>query len=537
MPWETVDRWVEPECSLGWQIADWGEHYFTVPGGPMFGEPLVLSGWQLRAMVDWYAVDPSARRWWRPGRPIPWLYRRSLIRLAKKLGKSPFGGLLVAAEFCGPTVLDGFDSSGEPVGRSHHAPWVQVAAVSEDQTANTYRPFKVMMRSSTLVDELGIDVGEAKASLRDRPEALVEVVTAAAASRTGQPITHAVCDEVQLWHPGNRGTKLYRTMLDNAAPMGGRIVALCNAPAPGLRSVAETTEQVAASALDVMLYGPQYQGVQVDLADPVALLEQLRWVYRDAPWTDPERIAKDAADPDREPEESYRNFLNIPMAASSVLCQMPGLSEEPLELDAPVALGFDGSKTRDATALVATHMVTACQYLLGYWERPAGLPKSARWEVPRVRTADTPADVVTVEEAVRAAYSRFRVAFAFFDPSHWRDELASWQQEWGDKTLRSFDVAHASLVDRAAEAYQDSLRQGLVVLSAAQSSVVLRAHVVRCRVSRRMAGQRELRSLAKPEDAGRIDCAAAGMYSNWARLEALSKGWVDEAAFVPFRIR
>lgn len=537
VPWVGEDRWEEPECSLGWQIADWGEAYFTVPGGPMFGQPLVLSGWQLRALVDWYAVAAWARKAWRPGQPIPWLYRRALLRLAKKLGKSPFGGLIVAAEFCGPTVLDGFDAAGEPVGRGHDAPWIQVAAVSEDQTANTYRPFKVMMRGSSLPDELGIDVGEAKASFKSRPEALVEVVTAAAASRTGQPITHAVCDEVQLWHPGNRGTKLYRTMLDNAAPMGGRIMALCNAPEPGLRSVAESTEQVAAQSPDVMLYGPQYQEHVPDLQDEVALLEGLRRVYRDAPWTDPERIAKEIGDADREPEEVYRNFLNVPMAASSVLCQAPTFCDDELEVGAPVALGFDGSKTRDATALVAVHMVSGVGYLLGYWERPAGLPKQARWEVPRRRGVDVAGDVVTVDEVMSAAFERFRVALAMCDPSHWRDEVASWQQAWSDKLVRVFDVSSPSLVDRATEAMQDGLRQGSVRLSGLPSSAVLRAHVVRCRVARRMSGQRELRSLTKPEDGGRIDCAAAGTYANWARLEALGKGWTDQRSFVPIRVR
>lgn len=537
MPWSHGSdgwEWSEPECSLGWQIADWAEDHFRVPGGPMYGQPLVLSGWQLRFLADWYAVDPSAQRWWKQGMPIPWLYRRGHARLAKKLGKSPLGGVIVAAEFCGPSVLDGFDASGDPVGVEHRAPWIQVAAVSEDQTANTYSPFFTMMSESDLPKALAVDVGVTKTVFRDRPKALVEVVTASAGSREGQPVTFAVADELQLWHPSNGGTKLYSTLRRNLAPMGGRLLGLCNAYELGMRSVAEAVESAARSTPDLLVYGPQYERNVDDLSDTAALLEALRWVYRDAPWTDPERIAKEAQDEDQLPEEVRRFFLNVPSAADSVLCEWPQMADDELRHRCPVAVGFDGSRTKDATALVAVHMVSGVAYLLAYWERPFGLPRGTPWEVPRAE----------VLAAVEETFARFQVVRMRADPSHWREELAGWQQRWSKDVVEAFNVSSLASTDAAVEALQEALRTGGVKLSSGDRTVLgraesafLRAHVARARVVRKLSGSIVRRQLAKPEDGGRIDCAVALMYAFDARLAALSKGWKPQAVQLPIRVR
>jgi len=49
-------------------------------------------------------------------------------------------------------------------------------------------------------------------------------------------------------------------------------------------------------------------------------------------------------------------------------------------------------------------------------------------------------------------------------------------------------------------------------------------------VVRRMTGTRVFRNLAKPDEGGRIDCAAALTYAWQARIEANAKGWTPPAA-------
>lgn len=517
MPWVSPDRWEEPEVTLGWLIADWAEAYLRVPGGAQYGEPLVLSGWQLRALADWYAIGPDRRP----------LFRRGQVRMAKGTGKSPWGAVVACAELCGPVVFDGVDAHGDPVGVPRLAPLVQIAAVSEDQGGNTYGAFHAMLAESLLLDDAGVDLGVTRTVLRGRPGRL-EVVTASAGSREGQPITFALCDETHLWTRSNGGRRLHATLLRNASKMGARVLSTTNAWVPGDESVAEQIEVTAAKTPGIMVYGPQYEAHVDDLTEIDGLRAGLGKAYADAPWVDQGRILVDCQDPDMTAEDVHRFHLNRPAASDAVLCSTPHCEDVELEAGAPVAVGFDGSRTHDATAVVAVHMVTGLAYLLGYWERPVGLSKRDRWEVPRGQ----------VSSVIDAAFSRFRVVRVKVDPSHWQDELASWQQSHGRDVVDRFPVWQTSLVDQATEATQTALAAGALRLSASRESEVLVAQVQRACVVRRQVGSRTMRSLAKPDDGARIDCAAALTYGWQARLEALAKGWSAEDLLVsePFAV-
>lgn len=508
MPWVSPTKWEEPELTLGWQVADWAETYLRVPGGRDYGKPMVLSGWQLRAVADWYAIGPDGR----------WLYRRGQLRLAKGTGKSPLAAVVALAELCGPVVFDGVDAYGEPVGRPQPAPLVQVAAVSEDQAGNTYGAMYAMLSESPLLDEAGIDLGVTRTVLRGRPGKL-ETVTSSAGSREGQPITACVPDETHLWTRTNGGRRLYATLLRNATKMGSRLLATTNAWVPGDESVAEQIESAASRVPGIYIVGPQYEATIEDLSDVDQLRAGLRHTYRDAPWVDVERIVVDCQDPDMTVEDVHRFYLNHPTAPDSVLCSTPTLSTDELEPGAPIVIGFDGSRTRDATALVALHVDTGVAWLLGYWERPLGLPTRTAWEVPR-------GEVSTV---VDEAFRRYTVARLKADPSYWRDELAAWAQVHGRDVVDRMPVWMSTVVDSATEATQTGLASGALQLSGGEESALLVAHVQRCRVMRRQTGSRTLRSIAKPDDGQRIDCAAALTYAVLGRLEAISKGWAPPA--------
>lgn len=511
MPWVSRDKWEEPEWTLGWQVADWAERYFRVPGGADYGKPLTLTGWQLRALADWYAVDRSG----------VWLYRRGQLRLAKGTGKSPFAAVVVLAELCGPSRFDGWDASGDPVGAPVAAPWIQIAAVSEDQTGNTYNALHAMVAESDLIDDAGLDLGVTRMVLKGRP-GRVEMVTASAGSREGQPITAAICDETHLWTRSNGGRRLYATIRRNASKMGGRVLATTNAYDPGAESVAEQVEATAGTTPGILIYGPQYEAEVVDLSDREKILKGLERSYRDAPWVDLQRVASDCQDPDMAPEDVIRFHFNLNRAADSVLCESPDVWSGDLEPGAPMAVGFDGSRSWDATALVAVHMVTGAAFLFGYWERPVGHTRQERWEVPRGEVAAT-LDVL---------FARCQVVRMKADPSHWQDELAGWQQRWGREVVDRFSVWQTGAVDDAVTATQDALRSGVLSLARTGDPLdgVLRGHVSRCRVVRRMIGSRVLRSLGKPDDGGKIDAAAALVYAQAARLDALSKGWEPSEA-------
>src|SRR4051812_11672221 len=114
--------------SLGWELLEWYADKLRIPSGMSIGAPLIATAEQARFVIRFYAVNEHGR----------FIYRRGALMRAKGWGKSPLLAAMALGELCGPTVFAGWDARGFPVGRAHPSPWVQIAAVSEDQTDNTY---------------------------------------------------------------------------------------------------------------------------------------------------------------------------------------------------------------------------------------------------------------------------------------------------------------------------------------------------------------------------------------------------------------
>ena len=120
--------------TLGWQVLAWTRAYLLQPDGPTAGEPWVFTPEQARMVLRLYAIDAAGR----------FTYRRAVIRRCKGWGKDPLLAAIAAAELCGPCRFGGWDAEGKPVAVEHPAPWIQCAAVSQDQTHNTMRLFPGM---------------------------------------------------------------------------------------------------------------------------------------------------------------------------------------------------------------------------------------------------------------------------------------------------------------------------------------------------------------------------------------------------------
>jgi hypothetical protein len=115
--------------SLGGLVGNWIQEHVAIPDGERMGEPFRLTDDQWAFVLRFYALNERGE----------FIHRRGgmYVRPAKQ-GKSPLAAAVVLAEAAGPTRFDRWDGS-DPVGRPPPSPWVQIAAVSEDQTANTWR--------------------------------------------------------------------------------------------------------------------------------------------------------------------------------------------------------------------------------------------------------------------------------------------------------------------------------------------------------------------------------------------------------------
>jgi Phage Terminase len=434
-------------ATLGHGVADWISDHLSSPGDP--SRPFVLTDEQVRFLLSWYAVDEVGE----------FLYRRGAVQMPKGWGKSPLLAAVAIAELAGPVVFDGFDPKGQPLGRpwgtgGSPPPWVQVAAGSEDQAnSNVYSLIWefLTVNDGAAAMALGIDRGRTRLYLKAQPGAKLEAVTSDAGSREGQRVTFAVLDETHLWTKQNGGVRLDRTTRRNAAKMGGRTLECSNAFEPGAGSVAELTATAHELGEAGILYVASRPSIEPtpDMSDE-RLAALLREVYQGATWVDLPRIVAEVRDPATPWNESLRYFFNLPTAGAGALvdpAQWVSLATnaEPPE-GSRVALGFDGSDTHDATALVGCTQ-DGHLFAIGVWERPAGVTE---WRVPRAE----------VNRSVQWAMEHFTVGRFLCDPWQWRSELEAWAERYGSEVVMEHPTNSIRLFSPAIDRFRVAVAEG-----------------------------------------------------------------------------
>jgi hypothetical protein len=453
MPWRGPEY--EGEFpTLGFHVLDLIAEYLRVPSGPRAGEQLRLTDEQALFFLRWYALDPETGR-------FP--FRRAVIRRPKGWGKSPgIAAPFAFVEFVGDVQFDGWDAYGEPVGRPWPTPWIQAAAVSEDQTDNTFVALYEMLVNSAAIDDFHLDLGVTRIFKAGHPGSRIEPVTSSDGSREGQPITAAILDQTETWKRGNGGIRLAAVLRRNATKSGGRTIETPNAHAPGDGSVAEASHQAYLKGAAGVLYDsrePSNTNIADELHDRESLRVALREAYGDSiEWAgggDIERLIDDIQDPATEPSDALRWFLNLIVkgtgravdpkqwAALEVAGLVPPVGER-------IGVGFDGSISDDSTALIGCTRA-GHKFVIKIWERP--LDANGRplrdWRVPRHE----------VHDAVAATFDRWTVGQMFCDPAKWWTEIEGWQAEYGDVVV-AFDTNSTRRFAPACDRFATSIAEG-----------------------------------------------------------------------------
>ncbi len=211
MPWRGPDYPGELP-TLGYLVLDWISDHLATPDRSEY-EPLRLTREQAPCVLNFYALDPASGRR---------KYRRAVLSRPKGWGKSPVLAAIACAEALGPVVPDGWDSFGDPQGRpwaDSRTPWVQLAAVSEDQTRNAWAPLLEMLREGPALNIYpGLEPMETFVNL---PKGRIEFVTSSATSREGNRPVFCVLDQTEEWKPSNGGIRLAATLRRNLGKTGG----------------------------------------------------------------------------------------------------------------------------------------------------------------------------------------------------------------------------------------------------------------------------------------------------------------------------
>lgn len=341
---DLVDAWITAHCRQ--------------PDGPLRGQPYRTSDWQFWVICNRWRVREDAP--FVPPEEVTqdnplvlnqaFYYRRTLIVGPQKLGKGPLTAALVAAEAKGPTVFNGWAhagdvyrcadfgcpcgweypyNAGEPKGRPHPSPLIQLTANSEDQTANMFRPLLAMIKLGPLKKlfkprENFVRVLQSTAGLSDDGEDddvdfdRIDPVSSSARSRLGNPISDAEQDEAGLYLPTNQMIRVADTQNRGAAGMGGRTHAWTNAWDPTENSYAQRLYESGAPDLFVFYRNPDLapelrheDGTPFSFTRARERRKILEYVYSGSPWVNIDSVEAEARDLMKvDPTQAERFFGN-----------------------------------------------------------------------------------------------------------------------------------------------------------------------------------------------------------------------------------
>lgn len=451
--------------SLGPLAVSWIEAHCVIPDGFDQGLPFVPYDEQALYLDSHYELRPTAQ----VGQLAPaFRYRRSLLVRPQKWGKGPLTAAQTCFEAVGPALFAGWAVGGEVYDCREHGcgcgwwyeyepgeamgmPWptplIQITALSEEQTGNIYDALRPMIDRgplSVLIPKTGEEF------IRLPNGGRIDTVTSSAQSRLGQRVTFVPQDEVGLWTPTNKMTKVADTQYRGLAGMGGRAALTTNAWDPSEESVAQ--QQFESPAEDI-LRDFRVKPAGLSYRNKAERRRIHRHVYGDSLKSrgghiDLDSIEAEAADLlARDPAQAERFFGNGVVYGTGSWCDGEKWDGQARPREVPdgtaVVLGFDGSDIDDWTGFRAE---TEDGYQFTPTFGPDRLP--AIWnpaeyggQVPRLE----------VGAALDEFMARFRVARMYGDPPYWSTEMDEWAARYGDKVVIRWSTFRATQMHAAAE--------------------------------------------------------------------------------------
>lgn len=511
-------NWLLPEKTLGWEVAGWCAEWLQAPDET----PWIFTNEQLRLILWIFSVGPDGE----------FNYRQAVYQALKGAGKDPLAAVLSIVHLIGPCLFSHWDENGDPVAKDHPAAWVQIAAVSRDQTKNTMSLIPSLLPERTRKAFGNVDVQKEVAYAYGGNRRL-EVISSSSRSLEGNRPTWVTFNETQHYTASRGGVDLYETVSYNVLKTGGRFICITNAYEPGEDSVAqrirETQEKVWAG-----LHEPSGWAYFSREAHPASPLTKdwapfiLQLIRGDATWLPIANIVKSMQDGSIPATRVRRMFYNQITAASDSLIgpsewdgaradgQLYG-DKRDLNPGDEITLGFDGGKTDDATALVATRISDKLIVPLAIWQRPDGAAGDG-WHINEAE----------VDSEVHLAFQTYKVRAFYADVALWESYIANWSETYREillikanpQSATGFDMrGNQQKIARGVEAFIQSIVDKRVKHN---GDKLLRLHVLNAKRRRNRFGLTFAKENA--ESPRKVDGLAAALLSVMAMNDLIESG-------------
>ena len=529
---------------------DWIEAHCVIPDGFRKGRRFTLYENQVEFLGNHYLVKPDAP--WIPDDPIlgpAFVVSRSGIVAPQKYGKDPMEAAHCCLEGDGPALFGGWAGPddgwscaehgcgcgweypylpGEPMGMRWPTALIQVTAVSEDATSNTWDALRPMIELGPLADRLRTS----EQFIRLPAGGRIDIVTASEQSRLGQRLTFASQGEAGLWTNQNGMIKLASTQNRGAAGMGGRNAWHSNAWDPARKSYAELEQLVPSTRIQFIRPPANLRFTNREDRRRILRIVYPEHVRRghgghvDLDSIETEAIGMIAKG---EAAEAARFYGNIPTpgkgtafdpARWAALARTANGGRCDCPPGTPHVLGFDGSKSGDHTGLVDTCVRCGRQRVLGHWD-PAMYPNAdGKGEIPRA----------SVDSAVTAAFRDLRVVRFYPDPPYWREEVAGWVATHGADVVLKWETFRHRAMAYACRNYAQAIADGTLTHDGGPAFADHVGNAHRLELNERDEKGEHLWVVQKesPDSPRKIDLLMAAILSWEARMDAIADGVLNE---------
>ena len=391
-----------------------------------------------------------------------------------------------------------------------------IGAASRDQATILYdQAAGFVRRSPGLAERVHVKRGYREIQSR-RDAGRVRVLAADVDTADGVIPTLALVDELHR----HKSAGLYGVFRDGLGPRAGRMVTI------SVAGDSETSPLGRMRAAAYALPDTRWDGRHLIARDAQRTYALHEWALeRDddvddmrlvktvnpASWQTLELLAQRHDSPSMLPWQWARFACGLWMASELwwiTAEQWSGRrSDERIAPGDRISLGFDGSRSGDATALVACRLHDALLMPLAVWEAPEGA--HGDWQVHSGE----------VDAAIARTFELYDVARGYFDPPLWQSEIEAWQRDYGHPAVTPWATNSSRMIHAVERFRTDLVGDGL----SHTGDAVLNAHVMNVRT-------REVRGgywLTKDRDASKIDAAVAAVLAYEARCDAIAAGELE----------